>query len=94
MKLGVPNAEVLPPSYESRFGAELLKTAYDPRMTGPIQIVIHTKDEVWSSASIREIRAYGDQVKAVTGVKEVQSYLSSLGRIRMLSLQVCLQDPM
>ena len=69
----------LPPSYESRFGDELLKTAYDPRMTGPIQIVIHTKDEVWSSASIREIHAYSDRVKAVTGVKEVQSYLSVLG---------------
>ena len=69
----------LPPSYESRFGADLLKTAYDPRMMGPIQIVIHTKDEVWESASIREIRAYGEQVKGVSGVKEVQSYLSSLG---------------
>jgi RND superfamily putative drug exporter len=80
MKLGVPNAEVLPPSYESRYGAELLKTAYDPRMTGPIQIVLHTKDEIWSAASIGEIKAYGERVKAVAGVKEVQSYLTVLGQ--------------
>ncbi len=80
MKLGVPNAEVLPPSYESRYGAELLKTAYDPRMTGPIQIVIQSNDEIWSSASIDEIQAYGERVKAVPGVKEVQSYLTVLGQ--------------
>ncbi|OCT11660.1 MMPL family protein [Paenibacillus pectinilyticus] len=79
MKLGVPNAEVLPPSYESRYGAELLKTAYDPRVMGPIQIVVHTDEEVWSAASIAQIHAYSDKVKAVAGVKEIQSYLSALG---------------
>ena len=45
IKLNVPNAEVLPPSYESRYGSELLKAAYDPRMMGPIQIVIHTQEK-------------------------------------------------
>lgn len=79
MKLSVPNAEVLPPSYESRYGAELLKTAYDPRMTGPIQIVVQTEEEVWSAASIHRIQTYIDQVKKTVGVKEVQSYLTTLG---------------
>jgi RND superfamily putative drug exporter len=79
MKLGVPNAEVLPPSYESRYGAELLKTAYDPRMTGPIQIVLQTEEEVWSTASIHRIQTYMEQVKMTVGVKEVQSYLNTLG---------------
>lgn len=80
IKLNVPNAEVLPPSYESRYGSELLKAAYDPRMMGPIQIVIHTQAEVWDEASIRQIRAYSEQVKGVSGVKEVQSFISSLGQ--------------
>ncbi|MEC0231115.1 MMPL family transporter [Paenibacillus alba] len=80
MKLSVPNAEVLPPNYESRYGADLLKAAYDPRMTGPIQIVVHTEAEVWDETSIGLIRAYSEQVKGVSGVKEVQSFISSLGQ--------------
>ncbi|WP_156390257.1 MULTISPECIES: MMPL family transporter [unclassified Paenibacillus] len=92
IKLNVPNAEVLPPSYESRYGSELLKAAYDPRMMGPIQIVIHTEGEVWEEASIRKIRAYGEQVKGVSGVKEVQSFISSLGQHSDAELAVMLRN--
>ncbi|UKS24381.1 MMPL family transporter [Paenibacillus sp. HWE-109] len=80
MKLSVPNAEVLPPAYESRYGSDLMKAAYDPRMMGPIQIVVRTEAEVWDEASIGLIRTYSDKVKAISGVKEVQSYLTSLGQ--------------
>jgi RND superfamily putative drug exporter len=92
MKLSVPNAEVLPPSYESRYGSDLLKAAYDPRMMGPIQILIHTKDEVWEETSIRQIRAHGEKVKGVSGVKEVQSYISSLGKHTDAELAAMLKD--
>ncbi|WP_437180077.1 MMPL family transporter [Paenibacillus andongensis] len=92
IKLNVPNAEVLPPSYESRYGSELLKAAYDPRMTGPIQIVIHTEGEVWEEASIRQVRAYSEQVKGVSGVKEVQSFIHSLGQHSDAKLAAMLKD--
>uniref|UniRef100_UPI0035E44E70 MMPL family transporter n=1 Tax=Paenibacillus planticolens TaxID=2654976 RepID=UPI0035E44E70 len=93
MKLSVPNAEVLPPSYESRYGSDLLKAAYDPRMMGPIQILVHTKDEVWEESSIRQIRAYEDQVKDISGVKEIQSYLNSLGQHTDAELAGMLKAP-
>jgi RND superfamily putative drug exporter len=79
MKLSVPGAEVLPPSYESRYGSDLMKQAYDNRETNPIQIRIHTKAPVWEEASIREIRAYSQLVKGTPGVKEVKSYLTAFG---------------
>lgn len=93
MKLSVPNAEVLPPSYESRYGSDLLKKAYDPRMMGPIQIMIHTKEEVWEEASIRQVRAYGEKVKGVDGVKDIQSYLSSMGPHPDMELAGMLKAP-
>lgn len=79
MKLGVPNAEVLPPAYESRHGADLLDREYDAREASPIEIYVRTEDEVWAASSIREIGAYIEQVRTVAGVKEVRSYLSALG---------------
>ncbi|MDD9265950.1 MMPL family transporter [Paenibacillus sp. GCM10023248] len=93
MKLSVPNAEVLPPHYESRYGSDLLKKAYDPRMTGPIQIVLHTDEEVWEEAAIRQIRAYGEQVKGVSGVQDIQSYLTSFGAHTDVELAAMLKAP-
>ncbi|MBA2944088.1 MMPL family transporter [Paenibacillus sp. CGMCC 1.16610] len=93
MKLSVPNAEVLPPNYESRYGSDLLKTTYDPRMTGPIQIVVHTGDDIWAESAIRQVRTYGDKVKGVSGVKEVQSYLTSLGQHTDAELAGMLKAP-
>ncbi|MFD0692503.1 MMPL family transporter [Paenibacillus sp. GCM10027628] len=93
MKLSVPNAEVLPPAYESRYGSDLMKQAYDARMSGPIQIVIHTNSEVWEEQAIRQVRAYGERVAGVAGVKEVQSYVRSLGGHSDAELAAILKNP-
>ncbi|MBD0382734.1 MMPL family transporter [Paenibacillus sp. WST5] len=93
MALSVPNAELLPPAYESRYGSDLMKQAYDPRMMGPIQIVVHTESEVWEEKSIRQVRAYGERVAGVAGVKEVRSYVSSLGSHAESELALMLKDP-
>jgi RND superfamily putative drug exporter len=79
MKLGVPNAEVLPPSYESRYGSDLMKQAYDSRELNPIQIRIHTEKEVWDESSIRQVREYAKRVADTSGVTKVQSYVHVLG---------------
>ncbi|NEW07797.1 MMPL family transporter [Paenibacillus sp. SYP-B3998] len=93
MKLSVPNAEVLPPSYESRYGSDLMKEAYDSRMLSPIQILIHTDAEVWDEQSIRQVRAYGGRAAGVSGVKEVQSYVTSLGQHSDSELAALLKAP-
>lgn len=93
MKLSVPGAEVLPPNYESRYGSDLMKAAYDPRMMGPIQILVHTEAEVWEESAIRQVRAYEDKVKGISGVKEIQSYLSSLGQHTDAEVAAMLNGP-
>jgi putative drug exporter of the RND superfamily len=77
MKLGVPNAEVLPPSYESRHGSDLMKLAYDSREMNPIQIRIHTGKEVWDEASILQVREYAKKVADTAGVTKVRSYVDA-----------------
>ncbi|WP_235885391.1 MMPL family transporter [Paenibacillus cymbidii] len=79
MRLGLPNAEVLPPSYESRYGSDLLDREFDPADSFPIQVFVQTKEEIWSAASIREMAAYTARIAADPGVKEVKSYLTGLG---------------
>ncbi|WNR43382.1 MMPL family transporter [Paenibacillus roseipurpureus] len=101
MKLSVPNAEVLPPSYESRYGAELMKSTYDSRYMGPLQIVLHTEEAIWSQGAIKQMKTYSDRVKEINGVKEIQSYLSVLeqkkvnaaGALREEELANMLQSP-
>jgi len=93
MKLNVPNAEVLPPSYESRYGSDLLKLAYDSRTMGPIQIRVHADAPIWEEASVSKMRAYAERVKGVAGVKEVQSYLTQLGSHSDAELFALLQQP-
>ncbi|MFC5451990.1 MMPL family transporter [Paenibacillus aestuarii] len=93
MKLNIPNAEVLPPSYESRYGSDLLKLAYDSRTMGPIQIRVHSAALIWEEASVREARAYAERIKGIAGVKEVQSYLTQLGNHSDAELSALLQQP-
>nr|AYQ71624.1 MMPL family transporter [Cohnella candidum] len=80
MKLGVPSAEVLPPTYESRQGSDLLKETYDERELNPIQAVVQTDGgTVWQERTIRDIRAFTDTISGLAGVKRVESYVTVLG---------------
>jgi RND superfamily putative drug exporter len=78
LKLGVPAAEVLPPSYESRLGSDLLNAAYDKRELSPIHISVTADQEVWDEQSIISIHQYVQQLEALPDVGEIQSYLDVL----------------
>jgi RND superfamily putative drug exporter len=78
MKLGIPGADVLPPSYESRYGSDLLKQAYDPRELNPIQIVVRTEQPVWEEPSQQQVRDYAAKLKWVAGVRRVDNALDTL----------------
>ncbi|MGG1678463.1 MMPL family transporter [Neobacillus sp. NRS-1170] len=80
MKLGVPTAEVLPPSYESRMGADLLKKYYDNRELSPILIVVKAQKKVTEESVIQVIQTYEKKIRNISGVKEVQSYIDILGQ--------------
>jgi RND superfamily putative drug exporter len=76
MKLGVPSSGVLPPSYESRSGSDLLNQVYDAREMNPIQIFVEADQAVWSAETIEQMKAYTKKLSEMSGVKAVQSYVS------------------
>lgn len=75
LKLGVPAAEVLPPSYESRLGSDLLNSTYDKRELSPIHISVTADQEIWDEQSINSIHQYVQQLEGLSEVREVQSFL-------------------
>jgi RND superfamily putative drug exporter len=76
MKLGMPDSGVLPPSYESRAGTDLLNQAFDTREMNPIQIYVEADQEVWNEATIQQMQAYTKQLSQLSGIKAVQSYIT------------------
>jgi RND superfamily putative drug exporter len=76
MKLGMPDSGVLPPSYESRAGTDLLNQAFDAREMNPIQIYVEADQAVWNETTIGQIQAYTKQLGQLVGVKAVKSYLT------------------
>jgi RND superfamily putative drug exporter len=78
MRLGVPDAEVLPPSYESRHGSDLLKQAYDQRESGAVQIVVQSDNSLWAEGTIRQLLDLKDRLAGFDGVERVRSYLDAL----------------
>lgn len=81
MKLGVPTADVLPPSYESRIGADILKNNYDQRKANPILIILKAKRTFADHTTLKDIESYEDKIKKIPGIKEVRSYVDLLGPV-------------
>lgn len=80
MKLGVPTAEVLPPTYESRMGVEILKQNYDQRKLNPIQIIVKSKENFNQLTTIQNLYDYEKKLRNIPGVMEVRSYLDVFGK--------------
>lgn len=78
MKLDVPAAEVLPPVYESRIGADLLNEHFDTRESSPIQIVVHLGTGFTEPSAVKEMESLEREYKEIPGVKNVRSYLGLL----------------
>jgi RND superfamily putative drug exporter len=76
MKLGVPSSGVLPPSYESRSGSDLLNQVYDAREMNPIQIFVEADQSVWNKETIMKMQAYTKKLAETSGVRAVHSYVS------------------
>ena len=79
MKLDVSTADVLPPTYESRAGSDLLDQTYDPREANPIQIFIEAPHSIQDKRTIKAIQDYTKRVSDLPGVHHVKSYITFLG---------------
>ncbi|MEW6637664.1 MAG: MMPL family transporter [Actinomycetota bacterium] len=73
MRVGVPEASVLPKKYESRAGDEILKNEFDYPALNPLQVVATLPEDPLSAGGLERIRALGEKIEETEGVREVES---------------------
>ena len=73
MKIGIPEASVLPDEYESRAGDDILKQDFDYAALSPMQIVANVPEGPLSAEGLEDVRRLGESVRETDGVKSVES---------------------
>jgi uncharacterized membrane protein YdfJ with MMPL/SSD domain len=73
MKIGIPEASVLPDEYESRAGDDILKQDFDYASLSPMQIVASVPEGPLSAEGMEDIKRLGESVRETDGVQSVES---------------------
>src|ERR671932_2607253 len=73
MKVGVPEATVLPKKYESRLGDDIMREDFDYAGLTPMQVVVTLPDDPLSAEGLSKIRDLDERVERTEGVKRVES---------------------
>jgi putative drug exporter of the RND superfamily len=73
MKIGIPEASVLPSEYESRAGDDILKQEFDYASLSPMQIVATVRAGPLSAEGLEDIKQLGESVRETEGVQSVES---------------------
>ncbi|WP_211224393.1 MMPL family transporter [Paenibacillus assamensis] len=78
MNIGIPDAKMLPPKYESRYGSDLMTEVYDERELNPIQLIVKSVQPFHEERTIETVSKLTESLKGVQGVQRVDSYLTAL----------------
>jgi putative drug exporter of the RND superfamily len=73
MKVGIPEATVLPQEYESRAGDDILKRNFEYAALNPMEIVATFQDDPLSVRGLSDTRELGEGIGAADGVSRVES---------------------
>ena len=73
MKIGIPEASVLPEKYESRAGDDILKQDFDYASLYPMQIVATVPEGPLSAEGLEDVKQLGERVRETDGVRSVES---------------------
>jgi putative drug exporter of the RND superfamily len=73
MKVGIPEATVLPQEYESRAGDDILKRNFEYAALNPMEIVATVEDDPLSVRGLSDTRELGERIGAADGVSRVES---------------------
>jgi len=73
MKVGIPEATVLPQEYESRAGDDILKKNFEYAALNPMEIVATLDDDPLSARGLSETRQLGERIGEAEGVSRVES---------------------
>ncbi len=83
MKIGIPEASVLPERYESRAGDDILKQDFDYASLTPMDVVATLDRDPLSPAGMEDVAQLGTQVEETNGVANAES-LYTVGRAAAL----------
>jgi putative drug exporter of the RND superfamily len=73
MKVGIPEATVLPQEYESRAGDDILKRNFEYAALNPMEIVATLEDDPLSVRGLSDTRELGERIGGADGVSRVES---------------------
>ena len=73
MKIGIPEASVLPEKYESRAGDDILKQDFDYASLTPMEIVTTMPKDPLGAEGLKDTRQLGEQIRETNGVQNVES---------------------
>jgi RND superfamily putative drug exporter len=73
MKVGIPEASVLPEKYESRAGDDILKNNFEYSALNPMEIVATLPEDPTSAEGLAEVKELGDRVQNTGEISRVES---------------------
>jgi RND superfamily putative drug exporter len=73
MRVGIPEASVLPEKYESRAGDDILKDEFDYAALTPMEVVATLPEDPLSAEGLADVKTLGERIEETGGVSEVES---------------------
>ena len=73
MKVGIPEATVLPEKYESRAGDDLLKENFEYAALNPMEVVADLGRDPLTAEGLADAQVLGERISAADGVSRVES---------------------
>ncbi|HEX2183211.1 MAG TPA: MMPL family transporter, partial [Rubrobacteraceae bacterium] len=73
MKVGIPEASVLPEKYESRAGDDILKKDFEYAALNPMEIVATLPHDPLSAEGLADAKALGERIRGTGEVAKVES---------------------
>ena len=73
MKVGIPEATVLPQKYESRAGDDILKKNFEYSALNPMEIVATLNEDPLSARGLSDTKEIGEGISGAEGVSRVES---------------------
>ena len=93
VRLGAPDASILPQNVPSRRAFDLLQNRFDSNETTPILLAVQTRGSVLEPANLEQLYAYVRQIQADPRVKRVDSIVSLDPRITLDQYEAMYSHP-
>ncbi len=74
MKVGIPEASVLPEKYESRAGDDILKNNFEYAALNPMQIVATVQEDPLSAEGLADTKELGERLRNTGEISRVESH--------------------